>query len=538
MAEEYVIGLDFGNFYSQPCIITGIDPETKRGGIFRDLTDPSSNIPYGIPTAFFYAKNKNEGKPVCGVAAVKAVPPSNCYRYLKRDMFKNNEPNSVTIDGRTFTYDEMITQTAEHALRIAVSQLEKNFNTTTHKVSLAYPASISANAKIHLVARVEKARHPDGKPFCVVGTIAEPAAAALDEQAQSDSLEDRTVLVYDFGAGTFDVPIVSAYPRGRTRNDGSMYYYDVIYTDGYSDLGGAEADKVMIQMLMEMAGPDAKDPRTATLIRTSAEGIKRELTTAETYQPEIQLSSGYMDEVKRSDFEARIRPLIKKTVDMVADAMNRNSDLMIDRIVLTGGSSQMPIVRQMLEERFPAYRTRIGFHSPSKAISAGAARYGVPEPNPSFQVVGSNRTETGTGTGQNRVEPSAVVVRTIRDIGVRFYQNLRDENGYISVYVPAGTPIPFTSEYTNSSKLGASEFSRFTVYEATKSSPDVNSVARDFRVVCDIRHNHGVERPKGFRNQTRIIIDDRHLANLEVRERDNPSSIAKQYPFSVEQLLE
>lgn len=75
MAEEYVIGLDFGNFYSQPCIITDIDPVTRKGGTFRDLTDPSSNIPYGIPTAFFFAKNKHDGKPVCGAAAVKSVPP-------------------------------------------------------------------------------------------------------------------------------------------------------------------------------------------------------------------------------------------------------------------------------------------------------------------------------------------------------------------------------------------------------------------------------------------------------------------------------
>ena len=113
MAEEYVIGLDFGNFYTQPCIITGMDPKTKRGGIFRDLTDPSSNIPYGIPTAFFYAKNKFDGQPVCGAQAAKAVPPANCLRYLKRDMFKDNKPNSATIDGRTFTYDEMITATAQ-----------------------------------------------------------------------------------------------------------------------------------------------------------------------------------------------------------------------------------------------------------------------------------------------------------------------------------------------------------------------------------------------------------------------------------------
>ena len=55
---EHVIGFDLGNFFSQPCYIQGIDPKTRRGGILYDLVDPSSNTPYGIPTAFFYSEKR------------------------------------------------------------------------------------------------------------------------------------------------------------------------------------------------------------------------------------------------------------------------------------------------------------------------------------------------------------------------------------------------------------------------------------------------------------------------------------------------
>ena len=525
---EYVIGMDFGNFFCQPCTIVGADPITKRGGALHDLTDPSSNTPYGIPTAFFFAANKFDGNPVCGEQAVKAVPPANCLRYLKRDMMKNGQPNSTTIDGRTFTYDEMIVAAVQHALRIAADQMRKRFNIVTNKVALAYPASMSSDAKNHLVELVERATLPDGRHFEVVGTIAEPAAAALNYLAQdTTSTEERTVLVYDFGAGTFDVSIVAAYPDGRTRDDGSKYYYDVLFTDGIPDLGGAEIDNVLRQMMMQLAGDDAEDRRTAELIRISAEAVKRDLSSADVVQPQIMLTTGFMEPIHRADFEARIRDLIQRTVDMVANALRRNQDLQIDSIVLTGGSSQMPIVQRMLEEQLPAFRGKVVFHQPSKAIGAGAARYGVPEKNTGVTIGGSGCIPMS----------SAVVVRTIRDIGVRFYRNKKDNAGYIDTYVPSGTPIPFASPWLRATKLDASNYTRFRIYEANNSSPDVNAVDANYDLVCEYRHDHGRLRPADYPTLSRIVIDEKHMAHIEVQEPENASVGTKRQPFRVDKNL-
>ena len=529
MSTQYAIGLDFGNYYSQPCIITGMNLETKKGGTVRDLSEPTPNHKYGIPNAFFYHKAKFGGKPICGEQAAKATPPSNCYRYLKRDMLdKNGAPNSVTIDGRTFSYDEMITAAAQYALRVAAAQLDKQFHITTNLVSLAYPASIGGNAKNHLVKLIEQATLLDGQHFKVVGTIAEPAAAALDYLAQDNTQKEQTILAYDFGAGTFDVSVVSVYPDGRKRADGSVYYYDIHCTDGYPNLGGSEIDKIMIQMLQEKAGADAKNPSVALAIRTSAEDVKLELSapSAEYVYPEIILENGdYMGEIKRSDFEARIRPVIQKTVDLVEQTMKNPACPKIDRIVLTGGSSQIPLVKRMLQERFPAYRDKIGSHNPSKAIGAGAARYGTVESGPVPRFPKPDLIDNMDSRVKN-----TVVVRTIRDLGIRFFEDKNDKKGYVTIYVPSGTEIPFVSEVISYSKLGTSRKSRFSVFEATKSNPNLREPDRDFALVCNFDHDHEALRFKGYSNKSRIIIDEKHLFTLEVMDK---GKAPKRYPFKV-----
>lgn len=533
---EYVIGLDFGNFYSQPCLIMGIDPKTRRGGTVHDLTDPSSNIPYGIPTAFFYASNKFGGKPACGAQAIRSNPPANCLRYLKRDMMKNGQTNTATIDGRTFTYDEMIIAAAQHALRIAAAQLKMRFNIFTNKVALAYPASIGSDVKNHLVELIEQATFEvDGKEIKaqVVGTIAEPAAAALNYLAEEDSDAESTIIVYDFGAGTFDVSVVTAYPAGKQTANGDTYYYDVVYTDGLPDVGGREIDAATVALLSELIGSEAKNPQVAREIIREAENVKIGFTNSDYVQPQIVVDGVYMDEISREQFERKIEPIVRKTVDLVDKAFRQNPDLNIDMIVLTGGSSQMPIVRRMLQERFPAFRDKIRFHQPSKAIATGAARFGIVERDPGVDI-GKKNTTTTTSTPAS----GPVVIRTIRDIGVRFFHGTEDKKGYITTYIPSGTPIPYASQWVTSTKLGESQHTRFCVFEATNSTPDVNEVQRDYAVACDRRHDHGRIRPKGYETKTRIVIDEKHLTYLEVVEPANTAMGVKTYSFSVEHLLQ
>lgn len=516
-----IIGFDLGNFFSQPCFIQGIDPETRRGGRLYDLVDPSLNTPYGIPTAFYYSKIRGV---LCGDQATKAMPMINCIRYLKRDLFKDGKPNSITIDGRTFTYDEMIVAAAQYAIRIAVKQLEKELNIKTNKVALSYPASMSSFVKNHLVKLMQSVTLEDGTKIEIVGTIAEPAAAALEYLACANSTKEETALVADLGAGTFDVSIVKVYPNGRKYTNGQKYYYDVKFTDGIEDLGGKEFDEIIRNINIRNAGEYGRTPIVAEQIRSKSESIKRDLTFDTVVQPEIILPDGnYIAPITREEFEKEAKPLVERMLKMVENTINTNSDVTIDHIILTGGASQMPIIKRMFEQKFPRYSGKLDPYKPSKAIASGAARFGVVENN-------SNVNTGNNGTTAN----SSVVLRTIRDIGGIFYNSNSDDKGHIATYLKAGTPIPCTSQWVNGYKLTASTKTRFGIYEARTSSPDAYNVARDYQFVHKHDHDHGVVRPVDYRTRSRVVIDEKHLAYLEVVEPDNPSMAPIRYPFTVD----
>ena len=180
-----VIGLDLGNFNSYPSYIADLTARRSRlGGRAVDLVPASEQ--QGVPSVFFY----KEGKPVlAGRAATTgaAKPERNRIRYLKRSLGLPLEIDgkSVVIDGRTWTYDDAIREVAQSVLREAVRELQQLTSERTNLVSLAYPATYSCAQRERLIQIVQSATTEDGTPFQVVGTIMEPAAAALDYLAQA-----------------------------------------------------------------------------------------------------------------------------------------------------------------------------------------------------------------------------------------------------------------------------------------------------------------------------------------------------------------
>ena len=500
-----IIGLDFGNFYSQVCCVLNMDPETRRGGLYLNLLDTSSTNANGIPSAFFYSSRRNGGNPMYGREAEMARPASNCVRYMKRHLGENR-----TLDGRTFAYDDMITGMVQHIVRQANVQLHHETQKTTNLVALAYPASFLSSRRTRLVELVEAATLEDGTHLKVCGTIQEPAAAALDYLAEHPSRTQRTVvLAYDLGAGTFDASIVEAFPNGQTTTSGKTFYYDVHSTDGIADLGGAEFDQLMYDLIVQKAGFKPSGSHIDT-IRNTAEIFKRELTNAREVYPDVinPITGEYCDVViTREEFDKLARPLVQKTVNMVRDMINSNPAYKPDLILLTGGASQMPIVRTMMEEAFPDYKGRITSHRPGKAIAYGAARYGTKEEN----------EDVGGGNS------APVRQRTTFDIGIRYLHHKDDKKGYITTLIPQNTELPFTSEISESWTLVKTRYSLFSVFEAIRKDPDREEVARDYRPVFAVTYDHGVEVPPHTTSHTRLILDENNILHIEVTDPSDPS---------------
>jgi molecular chaperone DnaK len=187
--------------------------------------------------------------------------------------------------------------------------------------------------------------------FEVLQIINEPTAAALAYDLRSE--ETERVLVYDLGGGTFDVSVVEI----------SGEVTEVLASHGNNRLGGDDFDRCLQvhlkQLFRQQHGVDVPDdPATNARLLQAAESAKISLSErAFTTVREAFLSSKgktalHLEaEIARTDFEQSIRPLVDETLEAIdralEDAKLEPKDL--DRIILVGGSTRIPLIQHAIE---------------------------------------------------------------------------------------------------------------------------------------------------------------------------------------------
>lgn len=497
-----VIGIDFGNYNSFTCFISDFDNEnnkTKMGGIVHDLL-PGGLSGEGIPSVYFYSKRIGV---LCGEDATRdrAKPIKNRLRYLKRHL-----GDETVIDGKTVSYDTAITEVIQHCVRRANRQLEDGWQITTNLISLSYPATYSCAQRQKLIELAEKATLSDGTKVKVYGTIAEPAAAALDYLSEfAKSTAESTVLVYDLGGGTFDLALVSVYPEGRKNSEGHLYYYDILADDGLENVGGVEFDEIMYNLLSKKFNVPLK-PAHKDVLRNLSEGVKKDLSSDLSANPDMFYDDEFIyADITREEFEEASRELLMKTINATQKMLNDRPAQQPDYIILTGGGSLMPMVKKELEAALPGFKEKIKYFRPSRAIAYGAARYGTVEDNTDLQ------------TGDSIIQR-----RTSRDLGISF---INSANGkvFVDTYIKAGTPIPYASEFDVSyARFDNQRYAEFSVYEANKLNPNEYNVSEDYTEIMSVELDHGHGVPKGTKSETRLIVDKLGVLKIEARDPNAP----------------
>lgn len=206
--------------------------------------------------------------------------------------------------------------------------------------------------------------------------INEPTAAALAYGL--DKEEDLTILVYDFGGGTFDVSILQI--------GGGVF--QVKSTSGNNHLGGDDLDKkVMEWMAAEFKkehGVDLlKDKQAVQRLKDAAEKAKIELSGTPTTNISLPFITQGDDgplhvdiDLSRSQFESLISDLVDRTIkplkQALKDAKLKPSD--IDKILLVGGSTRVPLVQQKIKEVLKKDPTKN--INPDECVAIGAAIQG------------------------------------------------------------------------------------------------------------------------------------------------------------------
>ncbi|MCB1831006.1 MAG: Fe-S protein assembly chaperone HscA [Chromatiaceae bacterium] len=198
----------------------------------------------------------------------------------------------------------------------------------------------------------------------VLRLLNEPTAAAVAYGLDSGS--EGVHAIYDLGGGTFDISILRL-NRG---------VFEVLSTGGDSALGGDDLDRVLAEWIMQQAGiADDVDPAMQRRLMRDACAAKEALTHTESVGLEVELASGkfWRGELSRQQFNQLAEPLVRKTLTPCRRAL-RDAGLSvadIEDVVLVGGSTRVPLVREMVSRFFDS--PALGEIDPDRVVAIGAA---------------------------------------------------------------------------------------------------------------------------------------------------------------------
>ncbi|WP_026091854.1 molecular chaperone DnaK [Porphyrobacter sp. AAP82] len=211
----------------------------------------------------------------------------------------------------------------------------------------------------------------------VLRIINEPTAAAL--AYGMDKEDGKTIAVYDLGGGTFDVSILEI-------GDG---VFEVKSTNGDTFLGGEDFDNAIVEFLADsFKKKEAMDLKTDKLalqrLKEAAEKAKIELSSAATTEINLPFITARMEggtttplhlveTITRADLEKMVDALIQRTLEPCKKALSDAgiSKDQVDEVILVGGMTRMPRVREVVEQFFGA-KPHTGVN-PDEVVAMGAA---------------------------------------------------------------------------------------------------------------------------------------------------------------------
>ena len=351
---EKIIGIDLGTTSSAAAVVIG----------GRPVIIPSSEglTPYGKYFPSYVALTK-DGQLLVGEPARRqaVMNPEGTVTGWKRKMGTDYK---YVLHGREFTPQQLSAFLLQKIKRDAEAFLGE----PVKKAVITVPAYFNDNQRqatkdAATIAGLE-----------VVRLINEPTAAALAYGL--DKLEQELrILVFDLGGGTLDVTIMEM----------GQGVFEVKATSGDTQLGGRDMDEALLRYVVEefrkQTGIDlTRDPQAMNRLREAVEKAKIELSSV--YETEINLpfiafdSSGpkhLQMTITRAKLEELVRPIVERCrgpiMQALQDAKLRPED--IDKIILIGGPTRMPIVREFLKEVLGKEPER-GV-DPMEAVAIGAA---------------------------------------------------------------------------------------------------------------------------------------------------------------------
>jgi molecular chaperone DnaK len=418
--EALVVGIDLGTTNS---VVATVD----AGG--RVVVLSSASGAEITPSAVYF---EPDGSVLVGSAAVRAsvADPDNGVRLVKRAM---GTEFPLCIRGQDHTPESISALILRHLADAAAGATPQGAGVTPQKVR----AVITVPA--YFGTREREATHQAGliAGLDVLELLDEPVAAAAHYGLTAD---DRTLLVYDLGGGTFDTTVL------RIRSG----VVQVLATDGHHELGGADVDARLLDLIMERL--EAKLPpaeldefvQDNTLFGALAlevEAAKKDLSAMSSRDIRVATARGEASmTITREDLDIACDDLYGTTAEIIGRVLMaaRLDTRSIDEVIMIGGSSRIPALSARLSALLGREPRLV---EPDLAVAKGAALR-------AHHLVGSAQlsalTAARQGTLGRVVRPGQVAPATPRAIGI-LIEDSSDPAGqrsYVEHMVTANAQLP------------------------------------------------------------------------------------------------
>jgi molecular chaperone DnaK len=379
MAEGRVVGIDLGTTNSlvaymegdKPVVIPGVDGSNLVPSIVAlDPLSPGGGRPTVTvgnsarralierPERVIYSVKRLMGR---GLSEVRGE--LKLFPFKLADDAEEGEVPRIQLGELRFTPSEV----SAYVLRQLKRNAERFFGAPVAQAVITVPAYFNdaqrqATKDAGRMAGLE-----------VLRLVNEPTAAALAYGL--DRARQGTIAVYDLGGGTFDISILKL-------RDG---IFEVQSTNGDTHLGGDDIDNLLLAIALDEIhaenGVDLRaHPGAVQGLRKAAIDAKIQLSSQTVAQFDVELPNGdrYQREIPRDVFETLIEPVLDRTVGPCRQAMQDAgvTPEQIDEVVLVGGSTRVPAVRQLVDSIFQLSVRGKKAHTdlnPDEVVALGAA---------------------------------------------------------------------------------------------------------------------------------------------------------------------
>jgi Fe-S protein assembly chaperone HscA len=381
-SQERVVGIDLGTTNSlvaymegnKPVVIPGVDGSNLVPSIVAlDVVDPTAEsaarptVTVGNSASRALIENPERAvysvKRLMGRGLEDVQDELKLFPFRLADDIEPGEVLRIRLGDKHFTPSEI----SAYILRQLKRNAERYFGAEVTKAVITVPAYFN-DAQRQATRDAGRMAGLD-----VLRLVNEPTAAALAYGL--DRAKEGIIAVYDLGGGTFDISILKL-------NDG---IFEVIATNGDTHLGGDDIDNLLLAVALDEIrnehGIDLRrQPDAIQALRKSVIEAKITLSSQPSATLDIELPGGdrYQREIPREVYEQLIQPVLARTAgpckQALADAGIKPEQ--IEELVLVGGSTRIPAVRNLVDQVFQLSERGKTPHTelnPDEVVALGAA---------------------------------------------------------------------------------------------------------------------------------------------------------------------